>query len=116
MGQFKIATMADVEEIEKTPLEDRLSAFNTYDMIKQGVSINPDAPAISFMLNGEQYANPTQVVYRDLLAHVTRTANLFHDLGIGPRDVVSYLLPNLPQTHYILWGAEAAGIVNPKRT
>ena len=27
--------------------------------------------------------------------------------------MISYLLPNLPQTHYVLWGGEAAGIVNP---
>jgi fatty-acyl-CoA synthase len=27
--------------------------------------------------------------------------------------VVTYLLPNLPQTHYVLWGAETAGIANP---
>jgi fatty-acyl-CoA synthase len=38
---------------------------------------------------------------------------MFHDLGIGPTDVVTYLLPNIPQTHSVLWGAEAAGIVNP---
>ena len=41
------------------------------------------------------------------------TANFFHDLGVGPRDVVSYLLPNLPETHYVLWGGEAVGIINP---
>ncbi len=38
---------------------------------------------------------------------------MLHDLDVGPNDVVSYLLPNLPQTHYTLWGAEAAGIANP---
>lgn len=27
--------------------------------------------------------------------------------------MISYLLPNLPETHYILWGGEAAGIINP---
>ncbi len=32
---------------------------------------------------------------------------------MGPRDVVTYILPNLPQTHYTLWGAETAGIANP---
>lgn len=35
------------------------------------------------------------------------------DLGLGPNDVVTYVLPNLPQTHFVLWGAEAAGIANP---
>ena len=54
-----------------------------------------------------------QITYREFMAQINRTANLFHDLGIGPKDVISYLLPNLPQTHYVLWGGEAAGIVNP---
>lgn len=113
MEQIKIATLADVEEIEKTPFEERLRADNTFDLIKLGVKMNPDAPAISFMLNGEQYATPLQVTYRELIEKITQTANLFHDLGVGPDDVVSYLLPNLPHTHYVLWGGEAAGIVNP---
>ena len=113
MGGIRISSIADVEEIEKTPIEERLEYFNTYDLIKHGTAINPDGTAISFILNGENYTNPTQVVYRDFLAQVTRTANFFHDLGIGVQDVISYLLPNLPQTHYVLWGGEAAGIVNP---
>src|SRR5207249_1366915 len=31
----------------------------------------------------------------------------------GPRDVVSFMLPLLPQSYMVLFGAEAAGIVNP---
>ncbi len=38
---------------------------------------------------------------------------MLFELGVGPNDVVSLLLPNLLQTHFALWGAEAAGIVNP---
>lgn len=113
MGGLKIATLADIEEFEKVPFEDGLKFFNTYDMLKQGAAINPEAPAISFIPSGENYTNPMQVTYRDFMAQVTRTANLFYDLGIGPRDVISYLLPNLPHTHYVLWGGEAVGIVNP---
>lgn len=113
MGELKIETLKDIEEFEKVPFEERLNYFNTYDMIKRGVEIDPEATAISFILSGEQYENPMQVKYGELMAQITRTANLFHDLGIGPKDVVSYLLPNLPHTHYILWGGEAAGIVNP---
>ena len=32
---------------------------------------------------------------------------------MGPSDVVTYILPNLPQTHFALWGAETSGIANP---
>ena len=113
MSEFRIATIKDIEEMEKIHLEKRLKAFNTYDLLQQGASINPDAPAMSFILSGEAYANPMRVSYKDFWAQINRTANLFHDLGVRPRDVISYLLPNLPHTHYVLWGGEAAGIVNP---
>lgn len=113
MERYEIATVADLEEIEKVPLEKRLAVSNTYDMIKRGASFNPDGPAMSLLLSGDQYEQPVRVTYREFLGRVTQTANLFHDLGIGPRDVVTYLLPNLIHTHYVIWGGEAAGIVNP---
>ena len=113
MAEKGIATLADVREYEKVPLEQRLKATNTYDLIKYGASLDPDAWALTFILSGEHYATPMQINYRDLLANINRAANLFNDLGVGPTDVVSYLLPGIPQTHYIFWGAEAAGIINP---
>jgi fatty-acyl-CoA synthase len=113
MADIKIATIQDIEEMEKIPFEERMTAKNTYDMIKQGSAINPDALAMSFMMTGDLYASPMQVTYQELISQINRTANLFHDLGIGPSDVISYLLPNAPHTHYTLWGGEAAGIINP---
>ncbi len=111
--KVKFRNVHDIEAFEKIPIENLMEVLNTYDLLKKGASINPDASAISFFLSGDTYDQPMQVTYRDLLASITKTANLFHDLGVGPRDVVSYLLPNLPHTHYVLWGGEAAGIVNP---
>ncbi len=113
MEDLKIRTMTDIVAYSKVSLEKRLDVFNTYDMLAKGAAINPEAPAISFILSAETYDQPLQVTYRDFMAQINRTANFFHDLGIGPGDVISYLLPNLPQTHYVLWGGEAAGIVNP---
>ena len=113
MGEVRFRNVGDIEAFENIPIDKRMGVFNTYDLIKKGAAINPDATAISFFLGGDSYDQPMQVTYRDLMANITRTANLFHDLGVGPHDVISYLLPNLPQTHYVLWGGEAAGIVNP---
>jgi fatty-acyl-CoA synthase len=113
MEEIQLGTIADLEQIEETPIEERLQFSNTYDLIKHGAAINPSAIAISFMTSGKDYANPIQVTYSEFLAQITRTANLFHDLGIRHNDVISYLLPNLPHCHYVLWGGEAAGIVNP---
>jgi fatty-acyl-CoA synthase len=113
MEEVKFKDTSDIEAFESTPLEERMAVFNTYDLIKTGAAINPDATAISFFLSSDTYDRPMTGTYRDLTANITRTANVFHDLGIGPTDVISYLLPNLPHTHYVLWGGEAAGIVNP---
>ncbi|MBU2552220.1 MAG: AMP-binding protein, partial [Proteobacteria bacterium] len=113
MEKLRISTLADIEAYERVPIEDRMTYFNTYDMLKQGAALDPEARAMSLILSGETFEQPMVVTYRDLLGNVTRTANLFHDLGIGPQDVVTYLLPNIPQAHYVLWGGEAAGIVNP---
>lgn len=38
---------------------------------------------------------------------------MFHALGVGSGDVVSFLLPLLPEAFITLFGAEAAGIANP---
>ena len=46
-------------------------------------------------------------------ARVTQAANMFHALGVGKDDVVSFLLPLLPDAFVTLFGAEAAGIANP---
>lgn len=113
MEEIKIATMADIEAIEKVPWKERIKSDNIYDLLKTGAESNPEGTAISFLLNGDLYESPMEVSYSELLANINRTANLLHDLGVGPNDVVSYLLPNAPQTHYVLWGAETAGIVNP---
>jgi len=113
MESRKIRSLADIEAIDKIPFKDRLTVLNTHDLIKQGASIDPDGIAISYISSGEEYKNPIQITYRDLLGQIIQTANLLNDLGIGPKDVVSYLLPHLPETHFILQGAEAAGIANP---
>jgi fatty-acyl-CoA synthase len=113
MGLFQIRSIKDIEAIEAVPIQERVKARSTYELIAQGAAIDPQAPAMSFILSGDYYEQPMTVTYRDLMANIHRTANLLADLGIGPQDVVSYLLPNIPQTHYVLWGGEAAGVVNP---
>ena len=53
------------------------------------------------------------ISYGQLVARVTQAANMFHALGVGASDVVSFLLPLLPQSFFTLFGAEATGIANP---
>jgi fatty-acyl-CoA synthase len=109
----QIRTLSDVEEIERVPLAERQLPESTYAMIRRSALASPDHPALVFFPDGEHYRDSIQVTYRQLLGRIHQVANMLFELGVGPTDVVSLLLPNLPQTHFALWGAEAAGIVNP---
>jgi fatty-acyl-CoA synthase len=109
----KFTNDAEVRAFEQTPYRDRIAAASTYDAIKLGAGRNPDAPAIQFLANADPADQPLVVSHRDFLAGVTRAANMFHALGVGAGDVVSFMLPLLPEAFITLFGAEAAGIVNP---
>ena len=109
----RVATISDIETIESVPLERRSLPASTYEAIQQGAGIKSDKIALQFFLQGSGFYDAVFYTYRDLLGLITQTANMFYDLGIGKDDVVSMILPNLPQAFFTIWGAEAAGIVNP---
>ena len=107
------ASEADVRAFERVPLGDRISVQTTYDAIKLGAARNPNAPAIQFLLDADPAETPIVISHRDFVARVTQAANMFHALGTTGSDVVSFLLPLLPEAFITLFGAEAAGIANP---
>jgi fatty-acyl-CoA synthase len=113
MNDRAIRSLADIEHLEAIPLEQRLAGFaSSYDVFRRSAELWPNATAISFLPQGIIDDEALRISYGELFANVTRAANLFYSLGVGSSAVVSYLLPNLPQTHYALWGGQAAGIVN----
>jgi fatty-acyl-CoA synthase len=107
------ATDTDVRAFEQIPYADRVAAPSTYDAIRLGAAMNPDAPAIQFLPNADPADTPIVISHRDFLAAVTQAANMFSAIGVGANDVVSFLLPLLPEAFVTLFGAEAAGIANP---
>jgi fatty-acyl-CoA synthase len=109
----RFATDAEVRAFEETPYRDRIAAESTYDAIRLGAAYNPEAPAIEFLPNADPADKPVVISHRDFVARVTQAANAFHSLGVGAEDVVSFLLPLLPEAFVTLFGAEAAGIANP---
>lgn len=113
MAELLIRNVDDIREIEKIPCSERVKEKNTIELLEKGAAANPDAIAISFLLNGDSYETPIEISYSQLIGKIRQAANMFHDLGVGPDDVVTYIMPSIPQTHYTLWGAEAAGIANP---
>jgi fatty-acyl-CoA synthase len=107
-----IESLRDIEQIEQTPLAERDLPASTFELIRRSAARHGDAPALSFILQGNTDEAVYRLSYNELLGKITQTANAFHRLGLRPGKAVSFLLPNLPQTHFTIWGGEAAGIVN----
>lgn len=108
-----LATDEAVRAIERVPYAERIAAESTFDAIKLGAAINPDAPALQFLPNADPADTPLVISHRDFIARVTQAANMFHALGAGKDDVISFMLPLVPDAFVTLFGAEAAGIANP---
>ncbi|CAM4279499.1 acyl-CoA synthetase [Acinetobacter pragensis] len=105
-----ISSLADVERIELQGMPKDFPS-NTYALIRHGAQINPKSPALSFFLESSRFKNPSVYCYRELLEQIHQCANFFHALGASKDTVIAYILPNLPETHFVIWGGQATGII-----
>ena len=105
--------LADIEALERTPYEQAIPARTTYGLIARAAQRFGPRTAFTYLPDGELATAPERISYAQLLANIHRAANLFRGLGVGPDDAVAILAPNIPSTHYALWGAQLAGRACP---
>ena len=106
-----LSTAKAIEEFEKTITPDLPSSM--FQKILEHADAIPDTTAIHFFLQTKDFKNPTSISYKMLAAELTKTANLFRKFGLEKEDVVSFILPNSPETVFTFFGGEVAGIANP---
>ena len=104
---------ADTENFEATPLADRLSAQTTYDIIRNTAHRVPDNLAFKFQFTAAVDEQPIEINYQAFLQRINQTANALHATGVSIGGATSFILPNLPQTLFSIFGAEALGIAGP---
>ncbi len=108
-----IRSAADVQAFESVPWPKRMPAQSTYELLCQASERHPERIALRFIMTGNPGEKAFTFDYRTLKERVTQAANAFHRAGIVPGTAVTLLLPNFPQTHFALLGAQAAGIASP---
>ncbi|MEL7531378.1 MAG: acyl-CoA synthetase [Bacteroidota bacterium] len=106
----KIRTREDVLAFEQLPLPEL--ADSVYGVVKNAADLYAERIFLRFFLDARKYSREQKWTYRELLNEVHACANMFRDLGVGEQDVVSYIMPNSPETMFTVYGAETAGIVN----
>lgn len=107
------ASLADKAALEATPFSERLSASNVFEQLLATAGVHASRPAISYQLKSGETDKAETLSWDMLAARTAQAANLFRELGVGPKDVVAYLLPNANETVIALLGGMTAGIVNP---
>ena len=108
-----ISSLADVQRLEQQPYEQAIPQRTTYGLIAAAAARHAGRTAFTYLPSGDTAAPPVRVSYAQLLANIHRAANLFRFLGVGPDDALAILAPNIPETHYALWGAQVAGRACP---
>ncbi|MEM6344105.1 MAG: acyl-CoA synthetase [Bacteroidota bacterium] len=106
----KIRTREDVLAFEQLPLPELPDSV--YGVIKNAAEQYAERTFLRFFLDARKHKRAHKWTYAEFLAEVHACANMFHGLGVGATDVVSYIMPNSPETIFTVYGAETAGIVN----
>lgn len=110
----RFANVADRDAVEaEMPYAQRPVPRTLYEALTRTRDQHPQRPAISFQLFSDPKAPARTLSWTELHERVTETANLFHTLGVGPGDVVAYLLPNCIEAPVVLLAGATTGIVNP---
>ena len=109
-----ITGIADKIAIEnEMPWEDRDVPTTLYGMLSETTQKFPNHKAISYQIFSDPKSKAETLTWTDLKDRTTQCANMLRSLGIGPNDVVAYVLPNATETVITLLGGAVAGIANP---
>jgi fatty-acyl-CoA synthase len=109
-----LCSLADIAAIERVPLAERLAVIDFSRRIALALAArDPADTALFYVPDGDVEREAQRVSFADLREKIARTAALLRAHGIGRRDAVAILLPNVPQLYWAVLGAMAAGIAFP---
>ncbi len=106
-----IKSIADIEALEREPYDTLVPARNLYDLFQATARLHPDRGALTVLT--PRTSSEVSFTHRQLLAEISRAANLFRSYGITPHGpTVAILCPILPQLFPALLGAQVAGVAS----
>jgi fatty-acyl-CoA synthase len=106
--------MKDRNRIEaEMPWEARDVPVTLYGLLSKTAGKFPTHNAISYQIFSGPKDKAETFNWTQLKDKTSQAANLFRSLGVGPKDVVAYILPNCNEAVLTLLGGGVAGIANP---
>jgi len=110
---MEVRTIEDIVAIESRPYDELVTARNIYDLFLATSQHGGDRPALTVLRSPDPSDIGTSLTHRELLADITRAANMFRSLGLSPGNgVAAFLSPTLPELPALLLGAQVAGVAS----
>jgi len=107
-----IRTVQDIEALEQQVYETLIPSRNLYEVLAANAALHGDRPALTVLRSADPGEPAATRTHTQLLADVTRAANLFSRLGAERGTVISLLSRTHPEIPALIWGAEVAGVAN----
>lgn len=108
-----ISTYEDVKVLEALPLQDRHLPNSILAAIMNGDELGEGRDALIFLPDATRTSHVFRWTYGELITAIRQTGAGLKGLSTKDSPVISLLLPNLPETHFSLWGGQCVGQVNP---
>ncbi|MEO0938022.1 MAG: acyl-CoA synthetase [Pseudomonadota bacterium] len=99
--------------MDEMPWEDRDVPKTLWSQLSQTAEKFPNHNAMSYQIFSGPKDKAETFTWSELQGKVAQTANMLRSLGVGPKDVVAYVLPNCNEALLCFLGGPVAGIVNP---
>ena len=108
-----VVSIADIEALERLPYESLVPARSLYQLFELTAQLHPDRLALTVLTGKSGRTSEVGLSHRELLADISRAANLFRSYGITPGGpTVAFLCPILPRVFPALLGAQVAGVAS----
>lgn len=108
-----VRTIEDVVAIESRPYDELVTARNLHDLFLATAATVGEQKAVTVLRSPDPADVGVSLTHSQLLAEITRAANMFHRLGFVPgKGVAAFLTPTLPELQALLIGAQVAGIAS----
>lgn len=108
-----VRTIEDIVAIESRPYDDLVTARNLYDLFLATARHVGAQKALTVLRSPDPADIGVSLTHSELLAEITRAANMFRRLGLAPgRGVAAFLTPTVPELPALLLGAQVAGVAS----
>ncbi|WP_233998809.1 AMP-binding protein [Microbulbifer pacificus] len=113
MTELPLISLQQVRRYEQVPRAQRFPLDTIPALLHHACERYADQPAIQLLMTGEPGEIPGTIHYHQLHDSILRAHQVLWELGFGRGQVLSLLLPILPETQILTFAAQCSGIANP---